>query len=351
MSNGFFTRSEIASQPIVWKKTLQKMNVQRDALSANLASLKHRPWIVTGCGSTYYLSLHAASVLRSIGLNAFAFPASELVFFPQKHLPAGFVLLVISRSGTTTETLWAMDAYRHLMPEDGKIICITCVPDTPMVTGSDLVLLAPDAQEESVAQTRSFSSMALMVQALAVFLEGEEKLTAPLENIPQSLPLVLPRYEALLEKIGNDLNLDRFFFLGTGPFYGIANECMLKTKEMCCTWSEAYHTLEFRHGPMSVVAPSALVVGLISDSAAKDEIQVLREMKAKGARTLAICEQRRDLDWEGVDDVIEVFSGLSEWQRPMIYLPFIQWIAFYRSLAKGLDPDAPLNLTQVVTLD
>jgi Predicted phosphosugar isomerases len=351
MPNGFFTRSEITSQPTVWKKTLQKMNAQRAGQEDSLAGLTNRPWIITGCGSTYYLSLYAASVLRSIGVNAFAFPASELVFFPQKNLPAGFVLLVISRSGTTTETLWAMDAYRQLMPEDGKIICITCVPDTPMVAGSDLVLLAPDAQEESVAQTRSFSSMALMVQTLAVFMSGKEKLTAPLENIPESFSVALPRYQTLIEKLGNDLSLDRFFFLGTGPFYGIANECMLKTKEMCCTWSEAYHTLEFRHGPMSVVAPSALVVGLISDSAAKDEIQVLREMKAKGARTLAICEQRRDLDWEGVDDVIEVFSGLSEWQRPMLYLPYIQWIAFHRSLAKGLDPDSPLNLTQVVRLD
>src|ERR1035437_8955247 len=62
MSNGFFTRSEIASQPTVWKKTLQKMNVQRDVLAGSLAGLTNRAWIVTGCGSTYYLSLHAASV-------------------------------------------------------------------------------------------------------------------------------------------------------------------------------------------------------------------------------------------------------------------------------------------------
>lgn len=351
MTKGVSTCAEIASQPAVWEKTLQKMVVQRDGLVSSLAGLKNRPWIVTGCGSTYYLSLHAASILRSIGFNAIAFPASELVFFPQKHLPTGFVLLVISRSGTTTETLWAMDAYRRFMPEDGKIICITCVPNTPMVANSDIVFLAPDAQEKSIAQTRSFSSMALMVQVLATYLAEKKNLSTRMKNIPKVLSLSLSRYQTLLEELGNNLGFDRFFFLGAGPFYGIANECMLKAKEMSCTWSEAYHTLEFRHGPMSVIASSALVIGLISDSAAKEEIQVLREMKEKGAHTLAICEQRGNLDWEGVDNVIEVSSGLSDWERPVVYLPFIHWIAYFRSIAKGLDPDFPLNLTPVVTLN
>jgi glucosamine--fructose-6-phosphate aminotransferase (isomerizing) len=90
---------------------------------------------------------------------------------------------------------------------------------------------------------------------------------------------------------------------------------------------------------------------LISDSAAKDEIRVLREMKEKGARTLAFCEQRGEHDWSGVDDVIEVCSGMNEWERAVMDLPLIQWFAFYRSLAKGLDPDNPVNLTQVVRLD
>ncbi|MGL4649400.1 MAG: SIS domain-containing protein, partial [Caldilineaceae bacterium] len=149
MSVGAFTRAEIASQPQVWQATLEQMAGQWDALAAQVADLRQRPFVVAGCGSTYYLALHAASLLRSVGVDARALPSSELAFFPQTHLPPGFVLLVISRSGTTTETLWAMEAYRRHAGADGKIVAITCVPATPMVAGSDVLLLADAAQEQS----------------------------------------------------------------------------------------------------------------------------------------------------------------------------------------------------------
>lgn len=350
MGAGAFTRLEIESQAAVWKATLSKMAGQWDELTAQLQGVQDRPIVVIGCGSTYYLANHAASVLRSLGIHANAYPSSELAFFPLSHLPEDFVLLTISRSGTTTETLWAMDAYRKRFPLTGKIITVTCVPGTPMVDKADVVLLSEFAQEQSVAQTRSFTSMALMCQVLAALLAGDRARMNSLDRLPGLLTDFLARAGDLSETLGSDLALDRFFYLGSGAFYGLACEAMLKTKEMTTSWSEAYHVLEFRHGPMSVVAPSALVVGMISDSAAEAEIAVLRQMKGLGARTLAICESRGNLDWSGVDTVLETRSGLDEWQRPVLYLPFIQWLAFYRALAKGLDPDNPQNLTQVIVL-
>jgi glucosamine--fructose-6-phosphate aminotransferase (isomerizing) len=219
-----------------------------------------------------------------------------------------------------------------------------------MVGMSDVVLLSEFAQEQSVAQTRSFTSMALMCQVVAALLSGDRSRMQALARLPQLLVDLLARNGNLPEQLGSDLSIDRLFYLGSGPFYGLACEAMLKTKEMTVSWSEAYHVLEFRHGPMSVVAPSALIVGMISDSAAQSEIDVLREMKALGGRTLAICEERGTLDWSGVDTVVELQSGLDEWQRPVLVLPLIQWLAFYRALAKGLDPDNPQNLTQVIVL-
>jgi glucosamine--fructose-6-phosphate aminotransferase (isomerizing) len=350
MGAGEFTRLEIDSQADVWTATVEKMAREWPANEAALAGARGRPFIVIGCGSTYYLAQHAASLLRSVGFTADAFPSSELALFPQEHLPADFVLLAISRSGTTTETLWAMDAYRAHFPSTGLIIIVTCVPGTPMVGMSDVVLLSEFAQEQSVAQTRSFTSMALMCQVVAALLSGDRSRMQALARLPQLLVDLLARNGNLPEQLGSDLSIDRLFYLGSGPFYGLACEAMLKTKEMTVSWSEAYHVLEFRHGPMSVVAPSALIVGMISDSAAQSEIDVLREMKALGGRTLAICEERGTLDWSGVDTVVELQSGLDEWQRPVLVLPLIQWLAFYRALAKGLDPDNPQNLTQVIVL-
>jgi glutamine---fructose-6-phosphate transaminase (isomerizing) len=349
MTRGVRTEKEIQSQPEVWKSTITKYLDQQGVLAKKLQGKQSRPWLVIGCGSTYYLSLHAASLLKISGIDAWASPSSDVIFFPQAFFPAGYNLLVISRSGTTSESLWAMESYRK-QHHDGFIASITCVPETPMIKNSDFAIFSEFAQEESVAQTRSFSSMTIMVQQFIRMLTNKDFSRGKLVSLPDVLQDTLSRSGDLLEKIGKDLSIDRLFYLGSGPYYGIACEAMLKTKEMSCSWSEAYHFMEFRHGPMSVVAPSSLIVGLVSDHAGEAEVQVLREMKEKGGRILVLCNRKGSLNLDFADFVIETNSQLDDGARAVLYLPLIQWIAFHRSIAKGLDPDNPINLTQVVTL-
>jgi glucosamine--fructose-6-phosphate aminotransferase (isomerizing) len=293
--------------------------------------------------------MSVAAVLRHAGIAAVAAPASELAFFPQSQFGQDFVLIAIPRSGTTTETLWAMEAYRKQRPS-GTIVAITCNESTPMIANADVMLIAPDAREQSIAQTRSLTSMVLMGQLLAAILSDDRGAPARLRHLPDTAGSAMARYGALAAQLGRDLSLQRFFFLAAGAMHGLACEAMLKTKEMTCSWSEAFYPLEFRHGPMSVANSDSLVVGFISDSAADAEIAVLRDMKKLGARTLAITERTGDGDWSGVDHIVALNSGLSEWERGIACLPFVQRMAYHRSLAKGLDPDAPQNLTAVVTL-
>ena len=94
----------------------------------------------------------------------------------------------------------------------------------------------------------------------------------------------LPRH------LGADLTIDRIFFLGAGPLYGLANEVMLETKEMSLYYAEAYHPLEFRHGPMSMVNERTLVMGFLSDTGQAEQMHVLKDMKELGARTVALVE-------------------------------------------------------------
>lgn len=81
MGVGAFTRSEIESQPVVWKQTLDKISSQWEALSGQLEGLAQRQFVVIGCGSTFYLANHAAAVLRSVGIEADAFPPRKLLCF------------------------------------------------------------------------------------------------------------------------------------------------------------------------------------------------------------------------------------------------------------------------------
>jgi len=113
-------------------------------------------------------------------------------------------------------------------------------------------------------------------------------------------------------------------------------------KEMTLTHSEAFHFLEFRHGPMSMVNERAVVVGLLSEKNVSHEKAVSDEMQALGAKTVTLAESDAEVAFE---------SLIPESVRGVLYLPVLQLMALYRSLAKGLNPDRPNNLTAVVQLN
>jgi len=350
MSNrGSNTYREIMSQPQVWAEAIDVFRSKAQALSQLWNRNPAEQVIFSGCGSTYYLSVTAAAIFQYLtGVPAQSFPASELVLFPDRvYLKDMSTLLVaVSRSGETTETIKAVPIFRK--KTGGRVIAITCDSNNTLTKQADLSLAVDAAQEESIAQTRSFASMLILAQALAKHLGGKDFDYFP--SLPSIGERLLSDYEEIARKLGEDKKYEKFFFLGSGMLNGVANEAMLKMKEMSLTYSEAFHTLEFRHGPMSIVDEQTLVVGLISENATSQEVAVLRDMRELGAGILAIMESSND-EITSLGEVVQLETKLPAWARPVTYLPILQLMAYYRSLAKGLDPDHPTNLAHVVHLD
>jgi glucosamine--fructose-6-phosphate aminotransferase (isomerizing) len=219
-----------------------------------------------------------------------------------------------------------------------------------LAKNADLVLGIPAAQEKSLAQTRSFSSMAIVVEAIVGLLSNLDQ-QRDLGKLVTTAERLLTSYAKLAQQLGTDKTIERFFFLGSGALYSIACEAMLKMKEMSLSYSEAYHVLEFRHGPMSMVNNQTLVVGLISETAAQHEAAVLKQMKGQGARILALAEDDYGLGFEEWTDFVHLQSGLPQWLHPVIYLPVLQLMAYHRAMSRGLNPDKPSNLEAFVSLD
>ncbi len=343
---GQHTLREIVSQPHGWGKAYEQLVARRDEILAAWAKVQPQQILVTGCGSTHYLSQSAAALFQSLtGIPARGLPASEIALFPNQVLyrPEETLLLAISRSGTTTETAAAMDKFRSL---GGKAIWgITCYPDTPVAEESDFVLLTDMAQEQSIAQTLSFSTMLYTAQGLAA-LVGKQDLS-PLGELPAICERLIESTYDRATQWGTEPGVDRFFFLGSGMRYGIACEAMLKMKEMSITNSEAYHFLEFRHGPKALVDQNTMVVGMIGSEHFRHEAAVMREMAEMGGRTVTIAP--------GQDNAGQVNVNLPDtlpaWTTPVLYLPVVQSMAHARSMQKGLDPDNPRNLSAVVFLE
>jgi glucosamine--fructose-6-phosphate aminotransferase (isomerizing) len=178
---------------------------------------------------------------------------------------------------------------------------------------------------------------------MLVVAEGMARLLAGLAIDDHWLPVDGRRLVEEGERFGEPLadleRFDRYFYLGSGPRYGLACEAMLKMKEMSQTYAEAYHPMEFRHGPKSMVNEKTLVTGLLDERGYSEERAVLDEMAGLGATTINLSAHE--------ESDFRIAKGIP----PLVcYMPLLQWMAYHRAVKKGLNPDRPHNLDMVVRL-
>lgn len=341
-ATGHYTLDEILSQPQAWTAALEVMQENAPAIQGMARTQDYTGVVFTGCGSTYYLSLAAAALFQELtSLPARGLPASEIWLYPRSsYISSSRTLLVaVSRSGETTETLRACEAFAR--NGGGDVLTLSCYPDRALPLLGKLNLVFPSAQEESIAQTRAFSTLYLATVAFAMLWTGRNDLLAELTRLPGLCQNLITNYHSLARSLATDPALDRFYILGSGLRYGLACELSLKMKEMSLSHSEPFHFMEFRHGPKSMVTQGTLMVGLISESNQAYERAVLEDVKAMGARQFTFGDSDTDVVFH---------SGISEIARNVLCMPIGQLLAYERSLHNGLNPDRPNNLDTVVRL-
>ena len=280
--------AEIESQPSCWRRAAERLGDARGVLPRDGERVA-----VFGCGTSLYMARAYAALRESRGLGLTdAFPASELPY------GRGYDRYVaISRSGTTTEVLEAIDR----LPE---VTAITAVTDAPFPAGARPIVL-DFADERSVVQTR-FATTALALLRASL---GD---TAPADDAERALAEPLAPGWLAAEQIT---------FLGRGWTNGLADEAALKAREAAQLWTESYPAMEYRHGPISIAQPDRLtwMFGTAPDGLAED-------VAGTGATFVT-----SDLD-------------------PLAHLIVAQRLAVAHAEAKGLDPDRPRSLTRSVVL-
>ena len=348
---GAHTLSEILSQPECWSECLRELAASPELQAAAGMARPGAEWLFVGCGTSYYLAMAAASAFSSTGLRARAVPASELLLYPSLIFSGDrdYIPIMISRSGQTSEVVRAA---RMLEQErDVRAIAITCADGQPLETECSLTLKLLAGDEQSMVMTRSFTSMLLSLQYLAATIAGDEELRRSLMSLPAETAPLLEDLPQRLRLFVEARNFDDCVFLAQGPLFGIASECMLKVTESSSTYGQVFHSLEFRHGPKAIVGPETLIMFLISESSYDAELELVEEMKKLGAATMVIAN-RLDAGAENASDfAIELGLSVPEYARPAAYTIWGQLFGLYNGMKKGLNPDAPKNLSRVVVLD
>jgi glucosamine--fructose-6-phosphate aminotransferase (isomerizing) len=349
---GSGTMQEIRSQTRAWSGALQDFKSSAMLRTVLDKTSSRTEWLFVGCGTSFYLAEAAAASWKTLtGQSARAVAASEILLFPALTLPATEKLqaVVISRSGSTSEAVRAAAVLRneHRIPTLG----LTCTPDSPLEATCELTIRISAADETSMVMTRSFTSMLLVMQYLAAAKGGAKDFCVALETLAQRFAPLLPVFAENLDAFTAKHNFEDYIFLGQGPFQGIVREAALKVTEMSCSYSQSFHTLEFRHGPKSIVTSATCLTFFISEQGKDAECEVLAEMKKLGGVILTVCNVANETIRASSDLVFELGLEVPELATLAPFIVSSQLLGCYTGIKKGLNPDAPKNLTRVVLLD
>jgi len=348
---GEHSLAEILSQPQFWTRCLHKLESANSADAVRQTFSDVDEWLFIGCGSSYYIALAAAASWGMItGERARAIPASELLLFPDLVAASSknSAAVLISRSGRTSETVSAAE----MLARKGNVrmLAVTGTANGPIEDLAALSLALPPSDEQSTVMTRSFSSMLLGLQYLAASWAGDRALLDSFRRLPVAAQAALSELHPRVRAFVAQRNFADYVCLGQGPYYGLACETALKITEMSVSYAQAFHTLEFRHGPKSIVGPETLIVFLLSEQGYDAEVDVLEEIKSLGGMTLAIANRADGRARAASDLVIEFGFDMPELARLAAYVFAGQLTGLYTGLKKQLDPDNPRHLSRVVML-
>ncbi len=285
--------------------------------------------VFVGCGTSYNLALSLAALANSAGRRSIAVPGGEWANRPESYWPAGSRahVVALSRSGETTETVAAARASRAagafvtgITMEAGSALAHNC--DRPVIAGTH--------PAEGIVMTSSASLMLL----LGLLLLGYA--------VPPTLP---DTAEALLDQLDQRLpaliaGRSHFVYLGGGHLYGIGLEGALKLMEMSQTFTQGFHPLEYRHGPVSLIDEHSVAVVLYSADQLQAETKLARELQDKGALVIGFGgpgDAAFSLDCD------PALKGLA-------VLPALQILGERAAQSRNIDTMAPRHLTKVVML-
>ena len=359
-----YMQKEIFEQPAALSNTLE-MLAQARSITPNLFGVEAdnvfrsvRRVLVLACGTSFHAGLVARYWLEDIaGIECSVEIASEYRYRKPVADPDTLVV-TISQSGETADTLAALKYAKSLGMERSLAICN--VPESAIVRESSLRFITRAGPEIGVASTKAYTTqlaaLALLTLAMAktrgtLSVAQEEKYLGALRHLPGAVTRVLelePQIQAWAERFAMKHHA---LFLGRGQHYPIALEGALKLKEISYIHAEAYPAGELKHGPLALVDRDMPVIAIAPNDALIEKLKSnIQEVRARGGELYVIADAGTEMvEGEGVHilNMPENYGLLS----PVLHVVPLQLLAYHAALVKGTDVDKPRNLAKSVTVE
>jgi tagatose-6-phosphate ketose/aldose isomerase len=348
------TAREIEQQPAIWEQVLRQVQAEQSALRDFLREARGEVSriLLTGAGTSAFIGLSVrGDFLRHLGVPAEAVASTDIVSHPKDYLHPAVATLVISfaRSGNSPESVAALALAEQFGGKCFHLI-ITCNGEGALARYNSssrkyVFVLPPQANDQSLAMTSSYSGM-LLAALLIARIDNIAATASQVQKVIAYGKHILSHYVPPLRALAR-YDFRRAVFLGSGPLYGTALEAHLKLQELTdgrviCKNDSC---LGFRHGPKAVVDKDTLVVYFFSNNhyAFQYERDLLEDMK-KGTPPLleiGIAERPFTSRLEHVFTLPPGDDPLDESFLPLCYILFGQLLGYCKSLELGLRPDIP----------
>ena len=327
---------------------IKEINEQDVAIRNTLAKGTINRVVFVACGTSYHASLTGKYLIESlVGIPTEVLLASEFKY-SAKALNDQTLVIFISQSGETADTLKALDAANEV----SKTLAIVNVRGSSATRRADYVIQTQAGPEIGVAATKTYVSQLIAIYLFSALLADDEELLKRLEKVPDYIDEVLKK-QGIIREISQLYKRDKdAFFIGRGFSYPIALEGALKLKEISYIHAEGYAAGELKHGPIALIDEHIPVVVVAPPGEDYKKIMSnLQEVKARGADILGIgAKGDKDLIDES-DNVFLINPEVDDILAPLVYIVPLQLLSYHVSVIRKLDPDKPKNLAKCVTVE
>jgi glucosamine--fructose-6-phosphate aminotransferase (isomerizing) len=358
-----FMLKEINEQPDSIKRTIiPRINNGMPDLSEcgiTVDTLKEFKNIhIVACGTAMHAGMVGKYVIEELARIPVNVDIASEFRYRDPLIGEGDLVIIISQSGETADSKEAM----YLAKRKGaKTLAIVNAKGSSIAREADMLIYTHAGPEIAVASTKAY-----MVQLAVMYLfafelayakgaisEDECKaLVADLKEVPEYVSKTLDMTVDACQYAGSSLiTADSLLYIGRGLDYALSMEGSLKLKEISYIHSESYAAGELKHGTISLIDDGMPVIAVATQNRLIEKtVSNIKEVKARGAYTIFVCDESCTVESEVADEVIKV-PKIRELLMPMIAVVPLQLVAYYTALAKGNDVDKPRNLAKSVTVE
>ena len=357
-----FMMKEIHEQPKAIADTLNSVvkdgKIDLSAVGLTDEDIKNTSQIyIVACGSAYHTGVVTQYVMEDLARVPVRVEVASEFRYRKPILDKNGLVIVVSQSGETADTLAAL---REAKNQGVKTLGIVNVVGSSIAREADSVFYTLAGPEISVATTKAYSAQLIagyilsiqFAKVLGQITDGQyANYIAELNTIPEKIEKIIEDKERLQWFASKQINAKDIFFIGRGIDYAISLEGSLKLKEISYIHSEAYAAGELKHGTISLIEDETLVIGLLTqDDLYEKTISNMVECKSRGAYLMGVTTFGN----YAIEDAVEFATYIpkidNHFTASLAVVP-LQLLAYYVSVAKGLDVDKPRNLAKSVTVE